>query len=203
MEELLESLERTLQRPLLAKSRTLPSIPQSPAAARVHRSNLIGGSPPGRTILPSISHQPKACTLPPAGELWRLEDDGEVASMMEGAGPGRGDGACPEPRPRSQSPFSQLRARAAYLRKSLSVDDHLGVASEPGTHRQPRAAKGKLKRKFSLGSADRKEAQQKKSESGISKLTHRLSLKERPAKTNKSEQEPPPTYRRRSLSLDC
>ncbi|CAL8308546.1 unnamed protein product [Boreogadus saida] len=66
MEELLESLERTLQRPLLAKSRTLPSIPQSPAAARVHRSNLIGGSPPGRTILPSISHQPKACTLPPA-----------------------------------------------------------------------------------------------------------------------------------------
>ncbi|CAL8259293.1 unnamed protein product [Arctogadus glacialis] len=148
MEELLESLERTLQRPLLAKSRTLPSIPQSPAAARVHRSNLIGGSPPGRTILPSISHQPKACTLPPAGELWRLEDDGEVASMMEGAGPGRGGGAYPEPRPRSQSPFSQLRARAAYLRKSLSVDDHLGVASVPGTHRQPRAAKGKLKRKF-------------------------------------------------------
>ena len=68
--------------------------------------------------------------------------------MMEVAGPGRGGGACPEPRPRSQSPFSQLRARAAYLRKSLSVDDHLGVASEPGAHRQPRAAKGKLKRKF-------------------------------------------------------
>ncbi|CAL8301916.1 unnamed protein product [Lota lota] len=191
------SLERTLQRPLLAKSRTLPSIPQSPAAARVHRTDLIGGSPPGRTIRSPINNQPNACTLPPAGELWRLEDDGE-----EGAGPGRGGGACPEPRPRSQSPFSQLRARAAYLRKSLSVDDHLGVAPEPGAARQPRAAKSRLKRKFSLGSADRKEAQQKKSESGISKLTHHLSLKERPSKTDKSAQDRPQTYRRRSLSLD-
>ncbi|KAJ3607469.1 hypothetical protein NHX12_024520, partial [Muraenolepis orangiensis] len=63
----IRSLERTLQRPLLAKSRTLPSIPQSPAAPRVHHSDLIGGSPPGRIVLPPISNQPKACTLPPAG----------------------------------------------------------------------------------------------------------------------------------------
>ncbi|KAJ3607466.1 hypothetical protein NHX12_024517, partial [Muraenolepis orangiensis] len=83
------------------------------------------------------------------GELWRLEDDGEGAAMEQEAGPGcGGGGACPELRPRSQSPFSQLRARASYLRKSLSVDDHLGVASGLGNARAPRTAKSKLKRKF-------------------------------------------------------
>ncbi|CAB1443949.1 unnamed protein product, partial [Pleuronectes platessa] len=39
-------------------------------------------------------------------------------------------------------------------------------------------------------------------ESGISKFTHRLSLKERPAKTEKTSSDRPPSYRRRSLSLD-
>ena len=68
--------------------------------------------------------------------------------MEEESGSGRGGGACLELGPRTQSPFSQLRVRAAYLRKSLSVDDHLGVASEPGSTRAPRAAKSKLKRKF-------------------------------------------------------
>ncbi|KAG5832357.1 hypothetical protein ANANG_G00290310, partial [Anguilla anguilla] len=49
----------------------------------------------------------------------------------------------------------------------------------------------------SLGSADRKEAQQKKSESGISRFTQRLALRDRQAKPEKTA-----TYRRRSLSLD-
>lgn len=83
---------------------------------------------------------------PPPGELWRLEDD------MEGEEePGRG--GCAEVRPRSQSPFSHFRARAAYLRKSLSVDDHLGLGSDYGSGiaaegKASRGSKGKLKRKF-------------------------------------------------------
>lgn len=62
------SLERKLQRPLLAKSRTLPSIPQSPTVSRVHHSDLIGGSPPRRRNSPAATSHPKACTLPPAGK---------------------------------------------------------------------------------------------------------------------------------------
>ncbi|TKS89917.1 hypothetical protein D9C73_024046 [Collichthys lucidus] len=60
------SLERKLQRPLLAKSRTLPSIPQSPTVSRVHHSDLIGGSPPRRKNPPAATSHLKACTLPPA-----------------------------------------------------------------------------------------------------------------------------------------
>lgn len=66
---LYRSLERKLQRPLLAKSRTLPSIPQSPTVSRVHQSDLIGGSPLRRKTLPTTTSHLKACTLPPAGEL--------------------------------------------------------------------------------------------------------------------------------------
>ncbi|KAM3859677.1 ankyrin repeat and fibronectin type-III domain-containing protein 1 [Diretmus argenteus] len=196
------SLERKLQRPLLAKSRTLPSIPQSPTVSRVHHSDLIGGSPPRRKNPPPATGHPKACTLPPAGELWRLEDD--VEGEEEAGRGGLAGVAC---RPRSQSPFSHFRARAAYLRKSVSVDDHLGLGSDYGSGSGAegmagRGSKGKLKRKFSLGSADRKETHHKRSESGISKFTHRLSLKERPAKAEKAALERPPSYRRRSLSLD-
>ncbi|XP_068610755.1 ankyrin repeat and fibronectin type-III domain-containing protein 1 [Brachionichthys hirsutus] len=194
------SLERKLQRPLLAKSRTLPSIPQSPTVSRVHHSDLIGGSPPRRKNAPTATSQPTACTLPPAGELWRLEDD------MEGEDE-PGHGGCAEARPRSQSPFSHFRVRAAYLRKSISADDHLDVdsdysASATVEDKPSHGSKGKLKRKFSLGSADRKENQQKKSESGISKLTHRLSLRDRVPKAEKNSSDRPPSYRRRSLSVD-
>jgi len=56
-------------------------------------------------------------------------------------------------RPRSQSPFSHFRARAAYLRKSMSADDHLDMGSDysSGTAvegKPTRGNKGKLKRKF-------------------------------------------------------
>ncbi|XP_037134366.1 uncharacterized protein LOC119138444 isoform X1 [Syngnathus acus] len=190
------SLERKLQRPILAKSRTLPSIPQSPHVSRVHHSDLIGGSPPRRKNPPTTS-SPKACTLPPEGELWRLEDDMEAEDEPE-----RG-----EARPRSRSPFSHFRARAAYLRKSISADNHLDMncddsSGAPVEDKPARGGKAKLKRKFSLGSVDRKENHHKKSESGISKFTHRLSLKERPAKAEKSASERAHSYRRRSLSVD-
>ncbi|XP_023196155.1 ankyrin repeat and fibronectin type-III domain-containing protein 1-like isoform X1 [Xiphophorus maculatus] len=190
------SLERKLQRPLLAKSRTLPSIPQSPTVSRVHHSDLIGGSPPRRKHPPPATSQSKACTLPPAGELWRLEDDVEGDDETEQSG-------STEARPLSQSPFSHFRARAAYLRKSMSADDHLDMGLDYSSAKTAHSNKGKLKRKFSLGSADRKENQQKRSESGISKFTHRLSLKERPAKAEKTSSERPLSYRRRSLSVDC
>ncbi|XP_053720627.1 ankyrin repeat and fibronectin type-III domain-containing protein 1 isoform X1 [Synchiropus splendidus] len=191
------SLERKLQRPLLAKSRTLPSIPQSPTVSRVHPTELIGGSPPRRKNPAIESSSPKACTLPPAGDLWRLEDD------MEGEDE-PGNSGSSEVRPRSQSPFSHFRARAAYLRKSVSADDNLDMGSDYNSAAAPevvtrRSNKGKLKRKFSLGSAERKE---KKSESGISKFTHRLSLKERPAKVEKTSADRAPAFRRRSLSVD-
>lgn len=62
-------------------------------------------------------------------------------------------GRCTEARPRSQSPFSHFRARAAYLRKSVSADDNLDMGSDysSGTvveGKPTRGSKGKLKRKF-------------------------------------------------------
>lgn len=60
---------------------------------------------------------------------------------------------CAESRPRSQSPFSHFRARAAYLRKSISADDHLDMGSDYGCGaglegKSARGTKGVLKRKF-------------------------------------------------------
>lgn len=62
-------------------------------------------------------------------------------------------GGSVEARPRSHSPFSHFRARAAYLRKSVSADDHLDFGSDlssgaatPG--KSGHGAKGRLKRKF-------------------------------------------------------
>lgn len=84
--------------------------------------------------------------LPISGDLWRLEDD------MEGEDePARGGSA--EARPRSHSPFSHFRARAAYLRKSVSADDHLDFDSDLSSGAAAQAklghgTKGKLKRKF-------------------------------------------------------
>lgn len=62
-------------------------------------------------------------------------------------------GGCSESRPRPQSPFSHFRARAAYLRKSVSADDHLDMGSDYGSGsavegKSSRSSKGKLKRKF-------------------------------------------------------
>ncbi|KAB5587269.1 hypothetical protein PHYPO_G00011250, partial [Pangasianodon hypophthalmus] len=140
MDERIESLERRLQRPLLAKSRTLPSIPQSPIVGRVHQnSQLVGGSEPCSQLASSPTHL-SACTLPPADYAWRLEDDHEGEEQQVGSDV--------KLRPHPQSPFSQLHSRAAYLRKSLSVDGHLGVSeydSAQSEGRGSRSSKGKLK----------------------------------------------------------
>ncbi|KAF3704505.1 Ankyrin repeat and fibronectin type-III domain-containing protein 1 [Channa argus] len=143
-------------------------------------------------------------------ELWRLEDDMEGEDEPE-------PGGSTEAHPRSQSPFSHFRARAAYLRKSVSADDHLDMGSDycSGTTAEGKQRGGSVEKcalqwqsvmytvdRQSLGSADRKENQQKKTESGISKFTHRLSLKERPAKAEKTSSGRPSSYRRRSLSVD-
>ncbi|XP_077075368.1 ankyrin repeat and fibronectin type-III domain-containing protein 1 isoform X2 [Siphateles boraxobius] len=191
---LMESLERRLQRPLLAKSRTLPSIPQSPAAIRVQQSENVCERQ-HRPRVPSSPGGLEACTLPPAGEMWRLEDENE-----RDVAPGAVD-----LRPRSQSPFSHFRRRAAYLRKSMSADDHLEDSEFETAQPEGRSLadpKVKLKRKFSLGSIDRKGTRQRRTESGIVKLTQRLSLKDKHCKEDRSLPSRPPAYRRRSLSVD-
>ncbi|GAA6083807.1 ankyrin repeat and fibronectin type-III domain-containing protein 1 isoform X1, partial [Tachysurus ichikawai] len=134
-------LERRLQRPLLAKSRTLPSIPQSPIVGRVNQtSQLDGGSEPCSQLSSSPTHF-SACTLPPADYAWQLEDEGEEHQV----------GSDVTPRPHSQSPFSQLHRRAAYLRKSISVDGHLGVSEYDSAHSESRGSRSgneKLRRKL-------------------------------------------------------
>ncbi|XP_062848416.1 uncharacterized protein LOC134310719 [Trichomycterus rosablanca] len=180
------SLERRLQRPLLAKSRTLPSIPQSPLVGRMH-PGCQDAQP--RPHLPSSPAHHSGCTLPPADDAWRLEDDNEGVEHAADSDI--------KLRPHPPPPFSQLQRRAAYLRKSASVDSHLGVSKSDPAHTEGRGSrngKGKLRRKFSLGSADRKEARQRRLDSGIVRLTQRLSLKDR-----KQERS---SYRRRSLSVD-
>ncbi|KAF7709060.1 hypothetical protein HF521_018117 [Silurus meridionalis] len=166
MDELIESLERRLQRPLLAKSRTLPSIPQSPIVGRV-QSNLqqVGGSEPRFQLASSPNHL-SSCTLPPADDAWQLEDDNEGEQQVGGSEV--------KLRRHVPSPFSHLHSRAAYLRKSLSVDGYLGVSEYDSTHSEgcgSHSGKRKLKRKFSLGSADRKEARQRRADT---KMTQRL-----------------------------
>lgn len=60
---------------------------------------------------------------------------------------------CTENRLRSQSPFCHFRARAVYLRKSISADNHLDMGSDYSCgagveDKSSRGTKGKLKRKF-------------------------------------------------------
>ncbi|XP_017664178.1 PREDICTED: ankyrin repeat and fibronectin type-III domain-containing protein 1-like isoform X2 [Lepidothrix coronata] len=154
------SLDRKLQRPLLGKSRTLPSIPQSPVLSRLplldstaYREEMPEQKPYKKC---SASDHQKGCTVPSAGEAWRLEDD------------------CTDP-PRDpqlgtaveDAPFSYFRTRSFYMRKSLSVDNHLGSLSyavHPAETKAERV-KTKLRRQFSLGSADKKDFYQPKSSS--------------------------------------
>lgn len=75
------------------------------------------------------------------GEMWRLEDETE-GGVTTGA---------VDLRPRSQSPFSHFRRRAAYLRKSMSADDNLDDSVFEPTQTEGRSLadpKVKLKRKF-------------------------------------------------------
>ncbi|XP_061329776.1 ankyrin repeat and fibronectin type-III domain-containing protein 1-like isoform X3 [Pezoporus flaviventris] len=193
------SLDRKLQRPLLGKSRTLPSIPQSPVLNRlplldptVYREEMPEQKPYKKHSAPDPQ---KGCTVPSAGEAWRLEDD------------------CTDPRQDAQlgtavedAPFSYFRTRSFYMRKSLSVDNHLGSLSyalHPAETKAERV-KTKLRRQFSLGSADKKDFYQPKSESSLSRFAHRLSVKQKQEKRRKAEYASAElsAFRPRSLSIE-
>ncbi|XP_062467999.1 ankyrin repeat and fibronectin type-III domain-containing protein 1-like isoform X3 [Pezoporus occidentalis] len=193
------SLDRKLQRPLLGKSRTLPSIPQSPVLNRlplldptVYREEMPEQKPYKKHSAPDPQ---KGCTVPSAGEAWQLEDD------------------CTDPRQDAQlgtavedAPFSYFRTRSFYMRKSLSVDNHLGSLSyalHPAETKAERV-KTKLRRQFSLGSADKKDFYQPKSESSLSRFAHRLSVKQKQEKRRKAEYASAElsAFRPRSLSIE-
>ncbi|XP_030340387.1 ankyrin repeat and fibronectin type-III domain-containing protein 1-like isoform X3 [Strigops habroptila] len=137
----------------------------------------------------------KGCTVPSTGEAWRLEDD------------------CTDPPSDTQlgtavedAPFSYFRTRSFYMRKSLSVDNHLGsfsYAVHPAETKAERV-KTKLRRQFSLGSADKKDFYQPKSESSLSKFAHRLSVKQKQEKRRKAEYASAElsAFRPRSLSIE-
>ncbi|XP_056194449.1 ankyrin repeat and fibronectin type-III domain-containing protein 1-like [Falco biarmicus] len=193
------SLDRKLQRPLLGKSRTLPSIPQSPVLSRLplldskaYREEMPEQKPYKKH---SASDHQKGCTVPSTGEAWRLEDD------------------CTDP-PRDpqlstaveDAPFSYFRTRSFYMRKSLSVDNHLGSLSYAvhPTETKAERVKTKLRRQFSLGSADKKDFYQPKSESSLSRFAHRLSVKQKQEKRRKAEYASAElsAFRPRSLSIE-
>ncbi|XP_026714895.1 ankyrin repeat and fibronectin type-III domain-containing protein 1-like isoform X2 [Athene cunicularia] len=154
------SLDRKLQRPLLGKSRTLPSIPQSPVLSRLplldstaYREEMPEQKPYKKH---SGSDCQKGCTVPSTGEAWRLEDDCTDPPRTPQLGTAVED-----------APFSYFRTRSFYMRKSLSVDNHLGSLSYAVHPVETKAerVKTKLRRQFSLGSADKKDFYQPKSSS--------------------------------------
>ncbi|XP_066054166.1 ankyrin repeat and fibronectin type-III domain-containing protein 1-like isoform X1 [Chamaea fasciata] len=104
----------------------------------------------------SASEHQKGCTVPSAGEAWRLEDDCSEPPQVPELGTAVED-----------APFSYFRTRSFYMRKSLSVDNHLGSLSyavHPAESKAERV-RTKLRRQFSLGSADKKDFYQPKSSS--------------------------------------
>ncbi|XP_073218999.1 ankyrin repeat and fibronectin type-III domain-containing protein 1-like isoform X5 [Lepidochelys kempii] len=197
------SLDRKLQRPLLGKSRTLPSIPQSPVLSRVPLldSKLYKEEMPEQKQYKnhSASDCQKGCTVPSAGEAWQLEDD-----CVE---PPRDTAARPQLcTAMDEAPFSHFRTRSFYMRKSLSMDNHLSSLSYSLHQSETKAdrVKTKLRRQFSLGSADKKDFYQPKSESSLSKFAHRLSVKQKQEKRRKAEYASAelPAIRPRSLSIE-
>ncbi|XP_072734129.1 ankyrin repeat and fibronectin type-III domain-containing protein 1-like isoform X1 [Ciconia boyciana] len=195
----LRSLDRKLQRPLLGKSRTLPSIPQSPVLSRlplldstVYREEMPEQKPYKKHL---ASDRQKGCTVPSTEEAWRLEDD----CMDPPRDPQLGTAV-------EDAPFSYFRTRSFYMRKSLSVDNHLGslgYAVHPAETKAERV-KTKLRRQFSLGSADKKDFYQPKSESSLSRFAHRLSVKQKQEKRRKAEYASAElsAFRPRSLSIE-
>ncbi|XP_069840059.1 ankyrin repeat and fibronectin type-III domain-containing protein 1-like isoform X4 [Dendropsophus ebraccatus] len=185
------SLDRKLQRPVLGKSLTLPSIPQSPVLTRVPQLQE------SVTRLPSTCSATTdtltSCKLPPVNP-WRTGENLMNASSLG-------------PKLLSSPEEKRLNLqRSFHMRKSISVDNHLSSCHYPLHPPDPQGpkVKSKLRRQFSLGSADRKEFQTPRSIGGLSKLTHRLSLKERSEKKNDAEPAPleEPAFRPRSLSIE-
>ncbi|XP_078519138.1 ankyrin repeat and fibronectin type-III domain-containing protein 1-like isoform X1 [Lissotriton helveticus] len=155
------SLDRKLQRPVLGKSHTLPSIPQSPVLGRVSHldSKIHLEDMPGLHGRTSTSSEPsRGCTVPSADEAWQLEDDCGESSVE----------IAPSPRLHTdmdEAPFARIRSQSFYMRKSFSVDNHLSSYDYPihPPEGKPEKVRNKLRRQFSLGSADRKDLQQVKS----------------------------------------
>ncbi|XP_072734134.1 ankyrin repeat and fibronectin type-III domain-containing protein 1-like isoform X4 [Ciconia boyciana] len=141
------------------------------------------------------SDRQKGCTVPSTEEAWRLEDD----CMDPPRDPQLGTAV-------EDAPFSYFRTRSFYMRKSLSVDNHLGslgYAVHPAETKAERV-KTKLRRQFSLGSADKKDFYQPKSESSLSRFAHRLSVKQKQEKRRKAEYASAElsAFRPRSLSIE-
>ncbi|XP_020663849.3 ankyrin repeat and fibronectin type-III domain-containing protein 1 isoform X1 [Pogona vitticeps] len=197
------SLDRKPQRPVLGKSRTLPSIPQSPVISRVPLldSKLYRKEMPEHKQYRNHSapEYQKGCTVPSTGDAWQLEDDC-TDSVRDPALQPRLCTSIDEP------PFRSLRTRSFYMRKSLSVDNHLSSLSYSihPTETKTERVKNKLRRQFSLGSADKKDLYPSKSESSLSKFTHRLSVKQKQEKRRKTEYGSAelPAFRPRSLSIE-
>nr|DBA19389.1 TPA: hypothetical protein GDO54_015234 [Pyxicephalus adspersus] len=186
------SLDRKLQRPVLGKSLTLPSIPQSPVLTRVPQ--LQEGVSRLPSTCSSSTDTLTSCKLPPAVDPWRSAE----RQMNTSTFTPRLFSSPEETRPCHQQAF--------HIRKSISVDNHLSSCHYPiqPPDQQGQRVKSKLKRQFSLGSADRKEFQTPRSLGGLSKFTHRLSLKEKSEKRNDAELAPleQPVFRQRSLSIE-
>ncbi|XP_034639734.1 ankyrin repeat and fibronectin type-III domain-containing protein 1-like isoform X7 [Trachemys scripta elegans] len=147
----------------------------------------------------SASDCQKGCTVPSAGEAWQLEDDcveppGDTAPQTQ---------LCTA---MDEAPFRHFQTHSFYMRKSLSMDNHLSSLSyslHPSETKADRV-KTKLRRQFSLGSADKKDFFQPKSESSLSKFAHRLSVKQKQEKRRKAEYASAelPAFRPRSLSIE-
>ncbi|XP_063286649.1 ankyrin repeat and fibronectin type-III domain-containing protein 1-like isoform X1 [Pelobates fuscus] len=186
------SLDRKLQRPVLGKSLTLPSIPQSPVLTRVPQ--LQESLPRLPQTCSSSSDNVISCKLPPAVDSCQPGD----RRLTTGGLTQRPISSPEEPRLTHQRSFN--------MRKSISVDNHLSTCHYPLHPPDPQGqrVKSKLRRQFSLGSADRKEFQTPRSLGGLSKFTHRLSLKERSEKRNDAPLAPleQPVFRQRSLSIE-
>ncbi|XP_051877158.1 uncharacterized protein LOC127573198 [Pristis pectinata] len=139
------SLDRRPECAGLAKSRTLPSIPQSPTAPRTHGHPLPDGQDCGSwdRQTPTAGAQGTGSSLD-LGESWRRRRGG-------------GDRAADQWALRtgiSESPFSSFRSRSLYMRKSISMDEHLSwleFSQDPSDNRMERV-KVHLRRKSSLGS---------------------------------------------------
>ncbi|GCC31672.1 hypothetical protein chiPu_0010132 [Chiloscyllium punctatum] len=138
------SLDRKLQRPLLAKSRTLPSIPQSPTVTRAHKE-LLSDSNDGRSqskLLLATESQ-KGYRVPSFEKTWRREDDEDEVTEDTSKPWNLGTEI-------NESPFTYFRSKSVYMRKSISVDEHLGWLeySQDPSESKVEKVKVNLRRKF-------------------------------------------------------
>ncbi|XP_072123426.1 uncharacterized protein [Mobula birostris] len=188
--------DRRLERDVTAKLRTLPSIRQSPTATRTHGHTLPKGQDDRGYNRPPLS--PKAQEIGfglDLDESWKRRRDTSEGVSKEGADQWHLRTSTSEPH------VSSSRSCFLYMRKSVSVDEHLGWL-ECSHNSSGSRVKVKLRRKLSLGSANKKESLQERLESSKVRLAVRLRHKDR---VDTVSEESPSWFhpRQRSLSLDC